>query len=408
MANLDLGEIYRGQVWKSDSAISKGAQRMGLRISTDEQEIRQIADSWNSLCLNPNSDLEHYLLVCRLRKEVLSPWVVSVGDGGECKAIIAGRIEDTVLRPKIGYLRLPGIRVRTLVIIYEGVLGVVGNEEAEAFCNAVLGTFREHQIQVITFNHLSDRHFALWEALRNFKHSVGLLNPDWSPHRALNIQGDPGVLFKKMSRKHRIWIKSRERKLNEVFEGAVVWHWEKEFDDLGKMCDRVEAVARRTYQRGLGAGFVDNEETRQRLSLFGQRGMLRLTFLEGKNRPLSFRLTVIYKGTGYASGTGYLPEVAEFRVGTLTLCNTVEQLAGEGISRLDYGLGDADYKKRFSDTEWREATFHIFAPDWKGKILRSYMAMADTIDRKLRKLATQGGLSERIKKRWRNVLRPSP
>jgi hypothetical protein len=381
---------------------------VGLRILTDEQEIRQIADSWNSLCLNPNSDLEHYLLVCRLRKEVLSPWVFSVGDGGECKAIIAGRIEDTVLRPRIGYLRLPGIRVRSLGIIYEGVLGVVGNEEAGAFCNAVLGALREHQIQVITFNHLSERHFALWEALRNFKHSVGLQNPSWSVHRALIIGEEPDFLLKSLSSKHRSWLKNRERRLKEAFGGDVNWTWHKDFSDVSEICLEMEAVARQTYQRGLGAGFIDNEETRERLSLFAKRGMLRVMLAEARKRPVSFWYGVVQRRVFYAAATGYLPEVAKYEVGTLTLLKTIEQLSREGISKLDYGLGDADYKRRFSDIEWREATCHIFAPDWKGKILRSYMAVADTIDRKLRKLATQAGLSERIKKRWRSLLRPSP
>jgi hypothetical protein len=59
----------------------------------------------------------------------------------------------------------------------------------------------------------------------------------------------------------------------------------------------------------------------------------------------------------------------------------------------------------FSDIEWREAAFHIFAPGWKGAILRSYMAMGDTIDRKLRKLAAKIGALDYIKRTWRNSSR---
>ena len=378
---------------------------MRSRILTDEEGIRQLADSWNSLCSNPNSDLEHYLLVCRLRKEVLSPWVFSLEDGGECKAIIAGRIEETVLRPRIGYLRVPGVRVRSLIIIHEGVLGEVGREEAEAFCEALSRVLRERQIQVVAFHHLSERHSGLWEALRGFRHSLGLESPMWSVHRALTMGEEPDFLLRRLSSKHRSWIKNRERRLKEAFEGDVRWIWHRDFNEVTEICSKMEAVASKTYQRGLGAGFIDNDETRQRLSLFAKRGMLRVMLAEVKGRPAGFEYGIVHKGTFYAAATGYLPEVAKYRVGTLTLLKTIEQLSREGISRLDYGLGDADYKKRFSDIEWREATFHIFASDWKGKTLRNYMAIVNTIDQKLRRVASQTGSLQRIKKGWRNLLR---
>lgn len=183
------------------------------------------------------------------------------------------------------------------------------------------------------------------------------------------------------------------------------WTWHKDFSNVSEICLEMEAVARETYQRGLGAGFIDNEETRERLSLFAKRGMLRVMLAEAKKRPVSFWYGVVQRRVFYAAATGYLPEVAKYEVGTLTLLKTIEQLSREGIPKLDYGLGNADSKRRFSDIEWREATFHIFAPDWKGRALRSYIAMADTIDRKLRKLAAKIGALDYIKRTWRNSLR---
>jgi hypothetical protein len=50
----------------------------------------------------------------------------------------------------------------------------------------------------------------------------------------------------------------------------------------------IEVVAKKTYQRGLGAGFIDNEETRKRLSFFAQKGMLRVMLLDGDEVPISF------------------------------------------------------------------------------------------------------------------------
>jgi CelD/BcsL family acetyltransferase involved in cellulose biosynthesis len=100
--------------------------------------------------------------------------------------------------------------------------------------------------------------------------------------------------------------------------------------------------------------------------------------------------------------------VAKYEVGTLTLIKTIEELSKEKVSILDYGLGDASYKERFSDISWREASFQIFAPTMKGKILRNYMALAETIDQRLRKVAAKTGSMGYIKRTWRKLLRKRP
>lgn len=68
-------------------------------IHVPEKETLVIGEPWEKLQYHPNSDFEHYLLVCRLRKKVVFPWALSIWEGRGCKAIVAGRIEDTVVRP---------------------------------------------------------------------------------------------------------------------------------------------------------------------------------------------------------------------------------------------------------------------------------------------------------------------
>jgi len=379
---------------------------LDIRICTEGKEIQKLRNYWEILCHHPNSDLDHFLLVCNLRKDVISPWVFCVNEGDGCKAIIAGRIEETILGPKIGYLKLPGIKVRSLEIINEGVLGQLGKEATDAFCNELLKTFREYRIQIINFNNLSDKQSAIWEALGKLQClQLGLRNPNWKIHRALFVSKDSELILKKMSSKHRSWIKNREKKLNEALEGNVNWFWQKEFNDLEKIFTKMEAVAKHTYQRGLGAGFVDNEETRQRLSMFAKRGMLRVMLLEGAGKPISFWYGILLKNTFYASATGYLPEMAKYEVGTVTLLKLIKELSQEGVSRLDYGLGDADYKRRFSDESWREATIRIFAKNTKGRMIKNYFMLAEFLDRKLRNIVEKKGAVSRIKKKWRALVK---
>jgi hypothetical protein len=40
----------------------------------------------------------------------------------------------------------------------------------------------------------------------------------------------------------------------------------------------------------------------------------------------------------------------------------IEEMCREGIRRIDYGQGQAFYKRRFGDEKWEEASVRIFAP----------------------------------------------
>lgn len=62
------------------------------------ESVGQIRPEWERLRFHPNSDLNHCLLVCRLRSEVLHPWAMSVRDGDQRRAIVAGRLAQNRLR----------------------------------------------------------------------------------------------------------------------------------------------------------------------------------------------------------------------------------------------------------------------------------------------------------------------
>ena len=109
------------------------------------------------------------------------------------------------------------------------------------------------------------------------------------------------------------------------------------FDDIASLCTRLDGVAGRTYQRGLGAGFFDNEEYRQRFALFARRGQLRVELLEIDGIARAFWFGIVYDGVFHSSETGYDPELREYEVGTLMFIRMSDELAREGVSRLDFG-----------------------------------------------------------------------
>jgi hypothetical protein len=211
-----------------------------------------------------------------------------------------------------------------------------------------------------------------------------------------------------MRPKHRSWLRNRERAMDRAFPSAICWEWTKVFDDLPGLCSTLEDVASQTYQRGLGAGFHNSVETRGRLGVFAERGQLRAQLLRVNGDVRAFWLGTVYHDTFYSWATAYDPALRDYEPGNLLFHRLVDELSREKIRTLDFGLGDAFYKRRFGDSSWREATLRIFAPSPKGTLLRTNAALGESLDAIGRDFLKLTGLSSQIKSWWRQRLAPRP
>ena len=344
---------------------------------------------WEEWQNHPNSDLDHFKLVCRLRPEVECPHVTVMERDDQPCALLVSRLERTRLVPSIGYFKPIQIPAKVLTVLYQGLLGQVSEKIAEALVRHLLSLLASGEADAVAFHRLCE------------KTSV------WSEHWSMALPEEPGFLMKKMKSKHRGWIRNRQRKLESAFPGKVSWRWMNCFNDVLGLCARLEDVAARTYQRGLGAGFVDDEEHRRRFALFANRGQLRIQLLEIDRMVQAFWIGTIYKGIFHSSATGYNPDLHAYEPGTLIFLRMVDELVREGIHKLDFGLGDAFYKKRFGDHSWRETTVRLFAPTAKGSALRSVLRAAQMLDDAGRRLVQRAGVFDRLKTGWRRRMGPT-
>jgi len=376
-----------------------------VHIHTGADGLLEIRDSWQALQHHHNSDYEHVLLVCGLLPEVIAPWAATVWERDQCRALVVGRLEHAVVRPDIGYAKLPGLRAKVVTIIHEGILGGLEENGADGVVGALEEMLARRDVDVV-FVHMLREESALWPALRGRTiPAVGLDLPQWTTHRELTLKKEPDFLLRAMRSKHRSWVKRKERELEQAYPEQVRWEWHSEVGDLGDLCSRMEVVARSTYQRGMGAGFVNDEITRNRLDLFARRSQLRILLLGLDGVPSAYWLGAMYRGTFHAFATGYTPDVTKYEVGTLAFLRMVEELVREGVGRLDFGLGDAYYKERFADRSWREASVQLFARTPKGRLLRRYLGMAARLENCARWVVKRLGIVDRVKAAWRARLR---
>lgn len=391
-------------MFKARFAVPVSNPVMTVQFHRSVNQVEELRSWWQSHCHHPNSDLDHYLMVCALSSNVLSPAVISVWRDGECLAVLAGRLEKTRLRGRLGYWNLPGLPARVLTFIHQGVMGRLNSESAAALILEVNRLLSHEGVDLAAFNFFPEDSLLLAALAAHPHRGLGLRHPAWSPHWELPLQSEPGFILREMRAKHRGWIRRKQRDCEEAYAGRLSWKWHSSIDDVAALCAAMEKVARHTYQRGLNAGFRDDEQHRQRLGLFARKGALRVLLLELDGQPVAFWMGLVYMEDFHSSATGYVPELREHEIGTQMFLRLVDELVVEKVRRFDFGLGDAHYKQRFGDRCWRELRVQLFASTAKGLALRHYLVVVAGLDRLARQTLKALGSMDLFKQRWRRAV----
>jgi hypothetical protein len=124
-----------------------------------------------------------------------------------------------------------------------------------------------------------------------------------------------------------------------------------------------ESVASKTYQRSLGVGFQDDERTRRLSREAVDRGWFRGWLLYVDERPIAYEQGFVYRGTFRWTAGGFDPELAPYRPGTYSIAKVIQDLCADpDVHAVDFGLGDADYKRRLGCSARLEDDVFISAP----------------------------------------------
>jgi CelD/BcsL family acetyltransferase involved in cellulose biosynthesis len=207
-----------------------------------------------------------------------------------------------------------------------------------------------------------------------------------------------------MSSKHRYNLRRQDKKFIETFPDQIEWQWHTHLPDLDALCKRMEEVAAKTYQRGLGAGFVNDEIHRRRLSEFARRDLIRIMLLTVNGQPKAYWLGTAYNGVFHSTSLGYTPDITDFGVGNLMLFKLVDRLVADGFTALDFGSGDAEYKDRFSDQSQDEADATLYSGRFRSRCIQDYVAAIGKIDQAARTIIARMGALNRLKRKWRDRL----
>jgi hypothetical protein len=375
-----------------------------IQVFRSDEEILTLRHLWEQWAVEPTSDIDQFLLVCRIRDNVRNPHVIVVSGAEGPVAILAARLENGKIASSLGYFASVQFSVRNLSVVYGGLLGRIDDKVAAALMKSLSGTLETREADVVTLYYLPPDSPLLAAAMRQVSYLWRDSNPSLNPHWQLMLQDKSEEHREKIRAKHRSLVSRKTQKLEQAFPGRVTYHNFESGDDVRALCGELESVARLTYQRGLGEGFMDDADHRERFELYQRRKTLRARIIRVDHAARAFDVGYLFRDVYYFSETGYDPKYRAYEMGTVTFLQMIDLLIEEGVTKFDFGLGDAHYKQRFGNHSWHEAMLRLYSPSAKGFLIRWCIGFADFFSALVRRLVKRFGFVDRLKKAWRQRL----
>ncbi len=385
-------------------SMSNGSSITAARSLAEVETLRGV---WQDLNLDLATDLDVYRLLFKTRSHLQRPHVLALSQAGRTTAILVGRLENTHVEVRVGYLSLWKPKVKAIVVPDGGLLGDFSWSNARLACHHLLEALRQREADVVIFEGLKveSEMFRAARSLPGFLWRSHAARPQrhWRmrlPQKAEEVWG--------ASANRRSWVRRIMKNVKKDYKGEVTFRLFTQPSDVEVFCKDAELVARKTYHRGLGVGFVYNEETFQRHSLAANGGTLHCWILYVKEKPVAFWTGSVYKGCFHSGSLGFDSDFGQYQPGNLIFIRMVERLCSEGVKEVDFGLGDASYKERFGDERWDEATIHIFSRSAWGLVINAEVSATQAIDLCAAKALVRLNLFQRLKTKWRQKLVKKP
>jgi CelD/BcsL family acetyltransferase involved in cellulose biosynthesis len=377
----------------------------GTRVTVARtiEDVERLRDVWEAM--EPErltADLDYHLTVLRHAPTVVRPHVALLERDGNPVALAVGRVEEVELTARLGYKTVLRPRVRALTIAQGGLLGADA-QTAEPLYAALSGALAEDKLHVLRL-----RLLGVDEPV----HELARKRPGLLTRQHLGVQVErwrariPASFDEYLSArssKTRSNVKRYGRRLEERFGDGVDFRVFRTPNELEELMRDTEAVHVKTYQHGMGAGLKGTELERRLRELAAARGWFRAFVLYLDGAPAAFWHGTAYRGVFYTGPTGYDPAHRDLRLGTYVLGKMVEELCGE-VDWMDFGSGDAEYKRHFSDENRLEEDVTVFAARPRAVAINMAQTTVRGASRASKAVLAKSGRLRSARRAWRGRL----
>lgn len=371
-------------------------------VARTPEAIEMLREAWNTMPSRIEADIDFFLEFIKVHNDsVLRPHVIVLRKGTQVVAILPGRLERHSLRVRAGYKDLHLPRVSQITFVGQ-LLGEDSKEAATEAMKSALVSLRRNEADVALFHHL-DFEKPLHRVVEQAGH---ILTKDYFTDSEeswkTQIPGNYEVFLRSRSSNTRYNIKRYSKRLLQAFPGKVQYKVRRNPADLDVVFEHCEAIASKSYLRGMRVGFADDVGTRRILALAAARGWLRSYILYLDGRPSAFWNGFLYRNSFVIRDTAYDAALSELRPGHYLLQRLMEDLCACGsVRELDFGPGAAQYKREMGDVSSQRISQLLFAPTLKGVSINLLRTPPLAFSGGAKWLLRQSGFFGKARRMWR-------
>ena len=371
------------------------------------EEIERLKLVWDAVAWErDDAEFHEFLARVRLRDNVVSPFAILVFLGARPVAAVAARIELRPLQTNVGYRVVYAPKVTVLQVVPGGIVSSDAGALA-LLVDALAAALADGEADVVALPPLpvdSD----LYAVVRSLGGPLERQRfvAAWT-RRQLALPAAFAEFLASRSRTTRRGVRNAANRLEAEFGETLRVETVREPGHLDRLVRDLDTVAGATYQRTLGAGFADTPEQRELLRVGLEQGRVLAYLLYIGDQPIAYWLCSVHRGTMYLTTGGFDHAYASQRVGVYLLMRVLEDACADPLVRtFDFGPGDTDYKRWFSDEGVRERNLFVFAPTFRARRINAVRTAILGVALIARKLADATRLTARLRGRWKRRLRP--
>ncbi len=332
------------------------------------------------------------------------PYVALERRGARFSSAIIGRRVRRSIPAKLGFLQVPSPKLDSLEIVHGGYLSD-GSSESLAWLHDRLRTLLIlGQVECISLLHLSEDHPGYAQL------TEGLV-PRRKPHLTTTQHWvtrlvDPitGETLERHSAKTRRTFRYKDRKLREHFGDDVSIREVRKPADLKEFIAIASRIGARSYQKSINVGVQDNERWSTLIGSLERQDRLSGHVLLAGGTPIAYALGSIYRSTYLLIATSFLPEYRHLSPGAYLLRSILAELEASGVATLDFGFGDAEYKRLYGNVCVRESLLRFYGVSPRARVAEAVHRATSGLTDRLQ-AALQGGRFEaQVRRLWRRRL----
>ena len=235
-----------------------------IRVLRDVAELASVRDAWLRLVTDQIAvDPDFFVATLNADPRIVRPHIIVLERHGEPEAMLIARIERLELRVRAGYRTLYAPRVRSLTIVYGGILGDVDEATFGVLLRSVRESLAADEADVAIFRHLplDSAFYRIASTEPSFLARQHVMDADI--HWELELPESLDHVLRSLKPKKRKNMNWYTRRLERDYEGRMSMRIFTEPTELDEFFRDVEPVSLKTYQRALGVSFGDTPAHRR-------------------------------------------------------------------------------------------------------------------------------------------------